>query len=120
MTNETIQSAVAKIIEEMVCELELDFDDPIGPQTRLIADLGFASVDFIHLIVELEGHFQRKMGFHDLIMPDDGFADLVAHPPVFGPKLLGRLFNRRIHWVNHTKLPLDVPCSAIVVWMDHS
>ncbi len=80
MTNDasTIESAVAKIIEEMVCELELDFDDPIGPRTRLIADLGFASVDFIHLIVELEGHFQRKMGFHDLIMPDGQYVDDLA------------------------------------------
>jgi acyl carrier protein len=77
MTNDasTIESAVAKIIEEMVTELELDFDDPIGPETRLIADLGFASVDFIHLIVELEGHFQQKMGFHDLIMPNGQYVD---------------------------------------------
>jgi len=80
MTNDasTIESAVAKIIEEMVTELELDFDDPIGPETRLIADLGFASVDFIHLIVELEGHFQRKMGFHDLIMPNGQYVDDLA------------------------------------------
>ena len=77
-TVHTIHSAVTKIIEEMVNELELDFDDPIGPETRLIADLGFASVDFIHLIVELEGHFQRKMGFHDLIMPNGQYVDDLA------------------------------------------
>lgn len=74
----TIESAVAKIIEEMVAELELDFDDPVGPRTRLIADLGFASVDFIHLIVELESHFQKKMGFHDLIMPNGQYVDDLA------------------------------------------
>ena len=74
----TIPPAVAKIIGEMVEELELDFDDPIGPQTRLIADLGFASVDFIHLIVELESNFQRKMGFHDLIMPHGQYVEDLA------------------------------------------
>lgn len=74
----TIQPAVVRIIKEMIAELELDFDDPIGPETRLIADLGFASVDFIHLIVELENHFQRKMGFHDLIMPEGRYVDDLA------------------------------------------
>ncbi len=71
----TIQSAVADIITEMLSELDLESDDPIGSSTRLIADLGFASVDFIQLIVELEGHFQRKFGFHDLIMPNGQYVE---------------------------------------------
>ena len=75
---DSIQSAVAKIIEEMADELELDLGDAIDPNTRLIADLGFASVDFIHLFVELESHFQCKMGFHELIMPDGKYVDDLA------------------------------------------
>ena len=71
----TIQSAVADIITEMLGELDLESDEPIDSPTRLIADLGFASVDFIQLIVELEGHFQRKFGFHDLIMPNGHYVD---------------------------------------------
>jgi acyl carrier protein len=71
----TIQSAVAEIITEMLSELDLESDDPIRSPTRLIADLGFASVDFIQLIVQLEGHFQRKFGFHDLIMPNGHYVE---------------------------------------------
>ena len=71
----TIQSAVADIITEILGELDLESDEPIDSSTRLIADLGFASVDFIQLIVELEGHFQRKFGFHDLIMPNGRYVD---------------------------------------------
>ena len=93
----TIQSVVADIITEMLSELDLESDDPIGSPTRLIADLGFASVDFIQLIVELESHFQRKFGFHDLLMPDGQYVndlavgDLVAfiqdrlEGPIFSP-----------------------------------
>ena len=71
----TIQSTVADIIIEMLGELDLESEEPIDSSTRLIADLGFASVDFIQLIVELESHFQRKFGFHDLIMPDGKYVD---------------------------------------------
>jgi acyl carrier protein len=71
----TIQSAVADIIAELLSELDLESDDPIGTSTRLIDDLGFASVDFIQLIVELEGHFRRKFGFHDLLMPDGHYVE---------------------------------------------
>jgi acyl carrier protein len=70
-----IQSTVANIIEEMLDELDLEYDQPIDSGTRLIANLGFASIDFVHLIVELEGRFQRKMGFHDLIMPEGKYVD---------------------------------------------
>ena len=70
-----IHSVVASIIEEMIGELELDYDQPIESHTRLIADLGFASVDFVHLIVQVETRFKRKMGFHDLIMPNGSYVD---------------------------------------------
>jgi acyl carrier protein len=71
----TIHSAVADIITEMLDELDLESDKPIDLSTRLIVDLGFASVDFIQLIVALEGRFQRKFGFHDLIMPNGRYVE---------------------------------------------
>lgn len=68
-TSTDILASVVEVVQEMVDDLELDFDDQLGGDTRLIADLGFASVDFIHLLVALETKFDQKMGFHDLIMP---------------------------------------------------
>jgi len=60
---------VQSIIETMIDDLELDYDGQLTADTTLVNDLGFASVDFIHLIVEIEAAFQKKLGFHDLLMP---------------------------------------------------
>jgi len=70
-----ILPTVIGIINGMIDDLELDVDGPVDADTALIADLGFASVDFIHLIVEIETSFGQKMGFHDLIMPDGKYVD---------------------------------------------
>jgi acyl carrier protein len=70
-----IQSVITNILEEMGSELQLDYDKAIDSETWLIADLGLASVDFVHLIVEVEGHFKCKMGFHDLLMPNGKYVD---------------------------------------------
>lgn len=66
---------IIEIINGMIEDLELDVDGPVDADTALITDLGFASVDFIHLIVEIETSFGQKMGFHDLIMPDGKYVD---------------------------------------------
>jgi LPS sulfotransferase NodH/acyl carrier protein len=70
-----IQSVITRFLEEMASELQLDYDKAIDSGTWLIADLGLASVDFVHLIVEVEGHFKSKMGFHDLLMPNGKYVD---------------------------------------------
>jgi len=77
-----VQRTLEEILEEMIDDLELDYDGELGPETLLIADLGFASVDFIHLIVEIETRFGKKMGFHDLIMPDGKYIDDLALAPL--------------------------------------
>ena len=70
-----IADAITDILTEMVEDLELEFEGRPEPSHRLIADLGLVSVDFIHLIVEIETRFGQKMGFHDLIMPDGRYVD---------------------------------------------
>lgn len=75
MLDTQIAATLRSILEEIIDDLELDYDDDLAPQTRLIADLGFASTDFIHLIVEIETKFSRKLGFHDLLMPEGTYID---------------------------------------------
>jgi acyl carrier protein len=72
--DEQIQVVVATLIEEIVEDLDLDLDGPISASTRLIGEIGLASVDFIQLIVAIEEHFHRKMGFHDLLMPAGAYV----------------------------------------------
>jgi acyl carrier protein len=69
-----VESNVVEAIKEMLEDLDLDTDLPLDRDTQLIADVGFASVDFIHLIVVIEGRFHRKFGFHELIMPNGKYV----------------------------------------------
>jgi acyl carrier protein len=73
-SEEEIQAVVGKLIDEITDDLDFDLDGPISAQTRLVKDLGLASVDFIQLIVAIEQHFGRKMKFHDLLMPDGAYV----------------------------------------------
>src|SRR5260370_7592059 len=73
-SEEEIQAVVGKLIDEIADDLDFDLDGPISAQTRLVKDLGLASVDFIQLIVAIEQHFGRKMKFHDLLMPDGAYV----------------------------------------------
>ncbi len=77
MPNDTqaIQSLVIEVVEQTLNDLDLDCDEPLHDGTRLIADLGFASVDFVHLIVEMEERLKRKVGFHELLMPNGRYVD---------------------------------------------
>lgn len=75
-TTQPIESIVLQIVEAMV--EDWDFDDdavPVSASAQLIADLGFSSVDFVQLFVAIEEAFGRKLGFHDLIMPNDRYVD---------------------------------------------
>ena len=51
------------------------FAGTIGAETRLIADLGFESIDVVHLIVALEERFQRTdLPFENLLMKDGRYV----------------------------------------------
>jgi acyl carrier protein len=68
-------------IEETIARLavgiaqDLDPEDQVTTETMLIRDLGFASVDFVRLIVDIEKHYGRKLGFLDLVMPNGRYVE---------------------------------------------
>ncbi len=71
-----IQDAVVGIIEDMIQDWGVEVEDAVGPQTTLVADLGFSSIDIIHLTVAIEDHFSRpKLGFNELLMVDGKYVD---------------------------------------------
>ena len=43
----TIQSGLLEILEDMIADWDMDLDNPLGPDTKLIADLGFESIDVV-------------------------------------------------------------------------
>jgi acyl carrier protein len=69
----------------MTSDWDMEFTGPIGPDTKLIADLAFESIDVVQLIVQLETNFQRKdLPFEKLLMTDGRYRDDLAVREVVG------------------------------------
>jgi acyl carrier protein len=59
----------------MTTDWDLSYTDPINPETRLMADLAFESIDVVQLVVAIEAHFgRRKMHFEQLMMVDGRYV----------------------------------------------
>jgi acyl carrier protein len=69
-----IQSNIIEILKDITQEWGIDVDD-INSETKLVEDLGFVSVDIIHLVVSIEEHFKQKLGFNELLMQDGKYVD---------------------------------------------
>ena len=55
------------------------FSDPIGPGTRIIADLEFESIDVVQLVVQLEERYKRKdLPFEQMLMRDGRYRDEIS------------------------------------------
>ncbi len=74
MTRDTVKQTVVTVLADFVQDWGLDAD--ITPQTTLVGDLGFDSIDVIQLTVALERAFgSRKIGFQDLLMQGGRYVD---------------------------------------------
>lgn len=72
----TINTAVLEILKDLTADWDTDFSGDIGPDTRLIEDLAFESIDVVQLVVSLEGRFQRRdLPFEKLLMHDGRYVD---------------------------------------------
>jgi acyl carrier protein len=67
-------ATVVAVTEDLIQDWGLELAAPVGPATRLVADLQFASVDIIQLCVALEQAFGRKLGFQALLMKDGSYV----------------------------------------------
>ncbi|NJM97103.1 MAG: hypothetical protein HC800_07915 [Phormidesmis sp. RL_2_1] len=68
-----VQAKVIALIQALA--QDYDLDAPIGPTTALVADLGFASLDFVQLVVNIEAVFNRKLGFQDLLVEAGSYVE---------------------------------------------
>jgi len=92
--NTTIDTVVA-IVDDLTQDWGLELDGPITGQTRLAADLEFASVDIIQLCVALEQCYGRRFGFQDLLMKDGSYVGDLALSQ-FAAFVDAKLTNERI------------------------
>jgi acyl carrier protein len=74
LRRETAEQTVIAVVEDLIQDWGLDLDGGIGPATRVVADLGFASVDIIQLCVALEQVYECKLRFQDLLMKDGSYV----------------------------------------------
>jgi acyl carrier protein len=71
-----IQDVVLQILKDLTSEWDTDYAGEIGPDTRLIADLDFESIDVVELVVSLEGRLQRRdLPFEKLLMEDGRYVE---------------------------------------------
>jgi|SRR5437867_5406147 len=70
---DVILSDILKILKEMTSDWEMGFTGKIGPETHLVADLAFESIDVVQLSVTLQEDFhQPNLPFQKLLMTPEG------------------------------------------------
>ena len=74
-TVESVEPKIIEIVEELTEDWDVDLDGGVGPATTMIGDIGFASIDFIQLVVAIEGAYKQKLGFQDLLMQNGAYVD---------------------------------------------
>jgi len=74
-TREEIERDLIAILTDMTQDWDLAFSDGITPETRLMADLAFESIDVVQLVVAIEAHVQRRhLHFEQLMMVDGRYV----------------------------------------------
>ncbi|QGX99837.1 acyl carrier protein [Roseovarius faecimaris] len=74
MTANTIEETVISTLEAFIQDWGLDAE--ITPETTIVEDLEFDSIDVIQFTVELDKAFgNRKIGFQELLMKDGRYVD---------------------------------------------
>lgn len=76
-TDDRIQAIIVEFLKDMTKMWDLN-EDEIGPETKVVADLGFSSVDIIHLMASIETRFDRKLPYDEIMMKDGHYTDDIS------------------------------------------
>lgn len=69
-----VESEVRGVLDDMIEEWGEELDEPIGMETKLVEDVGFASIDFVQFAVAIEERFNAKLGFQQLLIQDGQYV----------------------------------------------
>ena len=73
---DAILADLGRILDEITGDWETGFTGGIRSETKLIADLGFESIDVVHLVVTLEEHFRRQdLPFDKVLMKEGRYVE---------------------------------------------
>ena len=71
-----IEQTLIHIVADLTQDWGIELDEPLSAETRLVADMEFASVDIIQLIVAIqEDILGAKLPFEKLLMKDGRYVD---------------------------------------------
>jgi acyl carrier protein len=77
-TETAIRRGIVELLKDIIEDWDTEFEGPIGPDTRLVADLGFESIDIVQFIVAVEERFSCKgLPYEELLMADGRYVDEV-------------------------------------------
>ncbi|MGK7891924.1 MAG: hypothetical protein AB4042_21565 [Leptolyngbyaceae cyanobacterium] len=76
LTKVEIQSKVIEALKTMTADWDLDLEAGITPDTRLMEDMAFESIDVVQLVVALEQSLNRKnIPFEHLFLKEGDYVD---------------------------------------------
>ncbi len=71
----SLETIIVDLLHSMTQDWGLQLAQPLSPQTRLVAELGFESVDFMQLIVNIEKTFAVKaLPYAQLFMQNGAYV----------------------------------------------
>ncbi len=74
LRRDTTLATVIAIVQDLVQDWGIDEAETAGAHTLLAEELQFTSVDIIQLCVALEECYDRRFGFHSLLMKDGSYV----------------------------------------------
>lgn len=76
ISKDNILNNLIDILEDMTSDWDMEFNGKIDPDTKLIEDLAFESIDIVQLVVAIEECFKRRgMPFEELLMAHGRYVD---------------------------------------------
>lgn len=76
MDSGQIATNLVEILEEITQDWDTELSGEIGPDTSLMNDLTFESIDVVMLIVAIEDRFKKSgLPFDELLMIDGRYVD---------------------------------------------
>ena len=74
-TREALERDILALLTDMTADWDMPYTGAIQPDTRLMADLAFESIDVVQLVVAIEAHLQRRhLHFEQLLMVDGRYV----------------------------------------------
>lgn len=76
MSNDALLPRLIAILQDFTQDWDNEFEGEMTRDTKLLADLGFESIDIIQLVVAIEEELgKRKLPFDKLLMKDGRYVD---------------------------------------------